>query len=263
MRTAGLQGPHGSKNLSCATEALRERAPTKSWPRLSQTPSLSKKLAAELVGTFAFVLVGAGSGVAAQLAGGSDALSSLLVGALANGLGLAVAVTATMSISGGSLNPAVTIGLLACRKISPRDVVPYIVAELGGATLAGYALVISLPAALGSGAKWGAPTLSPAISVYQGTLLELLMTFVLMFAVLGTAVDSRAPRLGGFGIGIAVLCDVLFGGSLTGAAMNPARAMGPMIAGGFLPSYWYIYWVGPVVGAAVAALVYRYLLEGN
>jgi MIP family channel proteins len=229
---------------------------------LSQGPGLSKKLAAELVGTFAFVLVGAGSAVAVQSFNGSDPSSSLILAALANGLGLAVAVTATMAISGGSLNPAVTIGLLACRKIGARDVIPYILAELIGATLAGAALVASLPSAFGNSANWGAPSLALSVSVFQGTLLELLLTFVLMFAVLGTAVDHRAPKIGGFGIGIAVLADVLLGGPFTGAAMNPARAMGPMIAGGFIPSYWYIYWIGPVAGAVLAALAYRYFLEG-
>ena len=198
----------------------------------------------------------------AQYLVGSDPFFALLVGALANGLGLAVAVTATMAISGGSLNPAVTPGLLVCGKVSLKDVVPYIVAELVGATLAGYALVVSLPSTFGKAANWGAPSLAGPISVYQGTLLELVMTFVLMFAVLGTAVDSRAPHIGGFGIGIAVLCDVLFGGALTGAAMNPARAMGPVIAGGFLPCHWYVYWIGPVAGAILASVVYRYLLEG-
>lgn len=87
------------------------------------------------------------------------------------------------------------------------------------------------------------------------------MTFVLMFAILGTAVDPRAPKIGGLGIGLAVLADVLLGGALTGAAMNPARAMGPMIAGGFVPSYWYIYWVGPMAGAILATLAYKYALE--
>ncbi|MDG6901007.1 MAG: aquaporin [Nitrososphaerota archaeon] len=229
---------------------------------MSQGPGLLKKLTAELIGTFAFVLVGAGSAVASQSLGVSDPSSSLIVAALANGLGLALGVTATMAISGGSLNPAVTIGLLVCGKVSPREVVPYIVAELAGASLAGFALVASLPAGFGSAAHWGAPSLAGSISVFQGTLLELVMTFVLMFAVLATAVDPRAPKVGGFGIGVAVLVDVLFGGALTGAAMNPARAMGPMLAGGFLPSYWYIYWIGPFAGAILAALAYRYLLEG-
>lgn len=229
---------------------------------MSQGPGLPKKLAAELIGTFAFVLVGAGSAVASQSLGVSDPSSSLIVAALANGLGLALGVTATMAISGGSLNPAVTIGFLVCGKISPREVVPYIIAELAGASLAGFALVASLPAGFGSAARWGAPSLAGSISVFQGTLLELVMTFVLMFAVLATAVDPRAPKVGGFGIGVAVLVDVLFGGALTGAAMNPARAIGPMLAGGFLPSYWYIYWIGPFAGAILAALAYRYLLEG-
>ncbi len=228
---------------------------------MSSISGLAKKLAAELLGTFAFVLVGAGSAVGVQSLGTSDPSSSLLVAALANGLGLAMAVTATMAISGGSLNPAVTVGLLAARKISAIEVVPYILAELAGATLAGLALVATLPSFFGNLVHWGAPSLANSLSVAQGTLLELLMTFVLMFAVLATAVDPRAPKIGGLGIGLAVLADVLLGGPLTGAAMNPARAMGPMIAGGFLPSYWYIYWVGPLAGAILAALAYRYALE--
>jgi aquaporin Z len=89
--------------------------------------------------------------------------------------------------------------------------------------------------------------------------LELVMTLVLLTAVFGTAVSSGAPEIGGFGIGLAVLADVLLGGPFTGAAMNPARAMGPMLAGGFYPSYWYIYWVGPVLAAIAVGLVYRYI----
>jgi len=222
---------------------------------------LSKKLAAEFLGTFTFVLVGAGSAVAIQSLGLTDPASSLLLAAFANGLGLAVAISATMAISGGSLNPAVTFGLLVARKIRARDVIPYVVAEVLGATLAGAALEASLPPGLGTPVHWGSPTLAGSVGVAQGTLLELLLTFVLMFAVLGTAVDPRAPKIGGFGIGIAVMVDVLTGGPITGAAMNPARAMGPMLASGFLPSYWYIYWVGPLVGAMLASLAYRFALE--
>jgi glycerol uptake facilitator-like aquaporin len=104
---------------------------------------------------------------------------------------------------------------------------------------------------------WGAPTLSAGISALQGVGIEGLLTFVLVIAVFGTAVDSRAPHIGGLGIGPAVLADVLVGGTLTGAAMNPARAYGPMLAGAFFPSYWYVYLVGPVLGAIAAGLVYR------
>ena len=230
---------------------------------MASAAGLPQKFAAEFIGTFAFVLVGAGSAVAVQSFGLTDPVSSVLVAAFANGLGLAMAVTATMAISGGSLNPAVSVALLVGKKLGAREVIPYIVAELLGATVAGAALTASLPSAFGAAAHWGAPTLATSINVGQGILLELLMTFVLMFAILGTAVDSRAPKVGGLGIGLAVLADVLLGGPFTGAAVNPARAMGPMIAGGFFPSYWYIYWIGPLAGAILAAVAYRYVLESK
>jgi aquaporin TIP len=228
---------------------------------LSLPPSLSKKLAAEAVGTFMFVLVGAGSAVASGTLLNGNSASLLLVAALANGLGLAVAVSATMGVSGGALNPAVVVGLWVGNRLPAREVVPYILAEMVGAIAAGLALVASLPSSLGSAVQWGSPTLSALLSSWQGIALEALLTFVLVIAVYGTAVDPRAPRIGGLGIGLAVLADVLLGGTLTGAAMNPARAYGPMIAGQFYPGYWYIYAVGPVLGALVAGLVYRYVIE--
>ena len=228
---------------------------------MSAPVRLSKKLAAELVGTFVFVLVGAGSAV-----GTSSLLSpasgvGILVAAFANGIGLAVAVSATMGISGGALNPAVAVGLWAGKKLPSRDLIPYVIAELVGATLAGGALVVSFPSAMGNVVDWGSPTLSGVLSSWQGMAIEALLTFVLVFAVYGTAVDSRAPKIGGLGIGLAVVADVLVAGNLTGAAMNPARAYGPMIAGGFFPGYWYIYLIGPLVGGALAGLVYKYLIE--
>lgn len=139
---------------------------------MSSNPGLAKKLAAELLGTFVFVLVGAGSAVGVVSLGGTDPASSLLVAALANGLGLAMAVSATMAISGGSLNPAVTVALLAIRKLSAIEAASYIVAELAGATLAGIALVVSLPSSLGDLVHWGAPSLSNSVTLAQGTLLE-------------------------------------------------------------------------------------------
>ena len=228
---------------------------------MSAPVTLSRKLAAELVGTFVFVLVGAGSavGTASLLSPASGV--GILVAALSNGLGLAVAVSATMGISGGALNPAVTVGLWVGKKLPSKDVIPYVMAELLGATLAGAALVASFPSAMGNAVEWGSPTLSGVLNSWQGMTIEALLTFVLMFAVYGTAVDSRAPRIGGLGIGLAVVADVLVSGNLTGAAMNPARAFGPMIAGGFFPGYWYIYLVGPLVGGVLAGLVYRHLIE--
>ncbi len=221
------------------------------------SPRLSIRVGAELVGTFVFVLVGAGSAVATSALRNPDPSAALLIAALANGLGLAVAVSATMGYSGGSLNPAVTLALFAAKKLPARDVLPYIVAELAGATLAVVALMQSLPSSLGSGVNWGAPGLSPLVTVTQGTLLELLMTVFLVVAVFGTAVSPQAPKIGGFGIGVSLLACVLLGGPFTGAALNPARAAGPMIASLSFPSFWYVYWVGPIVGALLVGFLYR------
>lgn len=228
---------------------------------MSGIPTLQKKLAAELVGTFVFVLVGAGSALGAESLPNPNSGTLILVGALANGLGLAMAISATMGISGGVLNPAATIGLWVGGKLRAADIFPYVVVQLAGATAGASALVLVFPASLGVPVVWGAPTLSVFLNTWQGTAIEALLTFVLLMAIFGTAVDSRAPKIGGLGIGLAVLVDVLVGGNLTGAAMNPARAFGPMIAGGFYPAYWYIYLVGPVLGAVLAGLVYRYALK--
>jgi MIP family channel proteins len=228
---------------------------------LTSAPTLSAKFRAELLGTFVFVLVGAGSAVGSASLAGAESGSLLLVAALANGLGLAMAVTATLKVSGGSLNPAVSIALWAVRKLKTREMVAYIVAEIVGASLAGAALIAAFPSDLGSGASWGAPALNSAVSPLQGIAIEALMTFVLMFVIYGSAVDARAPHVGGIAIGLAVLADVMVAGNLTGAAMNPARAYGPMIAGLSFPGYWYIYTIGPIVGAVVAALAYRYFIE--
>lgn len=228
---------------------------------MPSAPSLSEKFRAELLGTFVFVLVGAGSALGSVSLVGANSGSLILVAALANGLGLAVAVTATLKISGGSLNPAVSIALWTVRKLKTREMVAYIVAEIVGAFLAGAALIAAFPSDLGTAANWGAPALNSAVSSWQGIAIEALMTFVLMFVIYGTAVDARAPQVGGFAIGLAVLVDVLVAGNLTGAAMNPARAYGPMMAGLSFPGYWYIYTIGPVVGAVLAAFAYRYFIE--
>jgi MIP family channel proteins len=230
---------------------------------LSSSSRLSRKLAAEFLGTFVFVVVGAGSALGTASLPIPDSGAQLLIAAFGNGLGLTMAVSATMGVSGGVLNPAVTLGLWVGKKLPSRDVIPYILAQLVGATSAGVALVVSFPSALGNPVHWGAPTLNGLLSVWQGIAIEALLTFVLVIAVYGTAVDSRAPRIGGLGIGFAVLADILVGGNLTGAAMNPARAFGPMVAGGFYPGYWYIYLIGPVVGALIAGLAYRFAIESG
>src|SRR5579863_5193944 len=175
----------------CFCEKVLRRQPRPTEEKeLSAAPTLSKKLAAEFVGTFAFVLVGAGSALGVT-GGASNPATSLMLAALANGLGLAVAVTATMGTSGGVLNPAVGLALLLGGKLSPKEWVTYAVVEVIGAVAAVGALVVSFPSSIGVPVNWGAPTLSSALSLGQGISIEALMTFVLVLAVFGAAVDGR------------------------------------------------------------------------
>jgi MIP family channel proteins len=216
--------------------------------------SLGQKAAIEAIGTFILTFIGAGSIIATQG-------NTLIVIALAHGIALAIAVSAAMNISGGHINPAVTLGMLATRRISVKNAIVYIIFQLIGATIAGYTLFSVYPSALGNNVHWGAPGLNQ-VTVGQGILFEAIMTFVLVFAVFGTAVDSRAPKIGGFGIGLAIAIDIMAGGPFTGAAMNPARAIGPMITSLYFTN-WYVYWIGPIAGAIVAALLYQHVILKN
>ena len=238
---------------------------------MSETPRLEKRLLAEFIGTYMFVFVGAGSAIGSYYAFGTginaNPAVALLIAALGNGLGLGISITATMGISGGALNPAVTIGLLVGKKMPARDVIPYIVAELLGAIFAALSLVAVAPRSSGNAVYWGSPTgNTPLYSIGGAIALEAIMTFFLMFCVYFTIVDGRAPKLGGLLVGLIVATDVFIGGPLTGAAMNPARAMGPMIIAGIFTApnafnYWYVYWIGPVIGAIVASLAWLALKE--
>jgi aquaporin Z len=218
--------------------------------------TLGKKVAVEALGTFFFVVLGAGAVVAASFAGLGS--SSLLVIALANGLGLALAISFAMGISGGHINPAVTIAMLVNKKINVKDAVAYIVAQLFGAILAGFILLFIYPRTVGIPVHYGAPALSSSTGIIAGIGIEALMTFFLVMAVFLTAVDKRAPKIAGFGVGLTVFLDVLVAGPLTGAAMNPARAIGPALASGYF-SNWYVWLIGPIIGAVIAALLYKYL----
>jgi MIP family channel proteins len=224
----------------------------------TKNPSLGKRAFVEALGVFIFVILGAGSVVAAQYAGLGS--TGLIVIALGNGIGLALAISFAMNISGGHINPAVSIAAWVKGLISGREAVVYIIAQVIGAILAGLVLVALYPASAGVPVHYGAPALGSGVTVVQGILFEALMTFFLVMMVMGTIVDRRAPKMAGFGVGLVVMLDVFIGGSFTGAAMNPARAIGPAIAAGFLNN-WYVYWIGPIVGGIVAALVYKYLVE--
>ena len=219
-------------------------------------PSLLRRSLAEAVGTFALVFIGAGS-VASKYF--PDASYGFLGIAIAHGLVLAVMITATMSISGGHLNPAVTLALLLKRRTNISSAIAYIVAQLAGAVVAALLLRVIYPGGVARAVSLGTPSISSAISLPQAILVEALLTFFLVSAVFGTLVNTDAPRVGGFGVGLVLLFDVLVGGPLTGAAANPARAFGPALVSGQWVGH-IVYWIGPIVGALVAALLWEYLL---
>lgn len=219
---------------------------------------MSKKCLAEFIGTFTLIFIGVG---AIHNSADPTAGVGLLGVALAHGLAIAVMVSATGSISGGHLNPAVTFGILAGGKIKPADAVAYWISQLAGGVAAALLLLCIYGADGKEIVKKGTPDLGPGISAGTGILIELVLTFFLVFVVYGTAVDARAPKIGGLAIGLTVALDILFGGPLTGAAMNPARTFGPAVASGHWTNH-LVYWIGPMAGGALAGLVYgRFLIK--
>jgi MIP family channel proteins len=220
-------------------------------------PSLARRLTAEALGTFGLVFIGAA--VVVVNGGFPNSGIGLLGIALAHAVVLSVMVTATMTISGGHLNPAVTAGLLVARRIDAGSAAAYIVAQLVAAVIAAVLVKLLLPTHAVRGALLGVPVIASSVSLGQAIGIELVLTFFLVSAVFGTAVSPDAPRVGGFGIGLVLLFDILVGGPLTGAAMNPARAFGPaLVAGTWVGQL--VYWIGPIVGGILAALLWEYVL---
>ncbi|HXJ67629.1 MAG TPA: aquaporin [Verrucomicrobiae bacterium] len=211
---------------------------------------------AEFLGTFTLCFAGQGAIVMQQAAG----TNNLLVIAVAHGLALAVMISALGTWSGGHFNPAVTFGFWVTRRMSLTSAITYWVSQLLGAIAASFLLRAVVPGEPGAAVHFGVPMLSAGVSVGQGFLLEFVMTFFLVTAVWGTAVDERGPKIGGFGIGLTVCMDILFGGPLTGAAMNPARAFGAACASGVWTDHW-LYWVAPMAGGAAAARIYKSLMS--
>jgi MIP family channel proteins len=219
-------------------------------------PSLLRRSLAEALGTFALIFIGVGS-VASKYY--PDANFGLLGIATAHAIVLAVMVTATMAVSGGHLNPAVTIGLLVARRTTARTAVAYIVAQLAGAVLGALAVKAFFPVGVTRPIALGTPTIAGNVQLWQAISLEAILTFFLVSAVFGTCVNSEAPKVGGFAVGLVLLFDILVGGPLTGAAMNPARAFGPALVSGQWVAHG-VYWVGPILGGVAAALLWEHVL---
>ena len=223
--------------------------------------TLLKQCVAEFVGTFALIFIGVG-----VIANHSNLNSNagLLAVALAHGLTIAVMVSATGGISGGHLNPAVTFGLLVGGKIEVKRSIAYWISQLAGAVIAAAMVAWLLGSSEVSGKDLvfkGTPAVGKGATAIQGIGIEAVLTFFLVFVVYGSAVDARAPKIGGLAIGLTVALDILFGGPFTGAAKNPARTFGPAIIGQQWDHH-YVYWIGPLLGGALAGMVYgRFLIK--
>jgi aquaporin Z len=218
--------------------------------------SLVRSLVAEFLGTFALVFIGAGAVVVDAAKGGALGLLGI---ALAHAVVLSVMVTALMNISGGHFNPSVTFGVWAASKIDAGRAAAYIVTQLVAATIAALAVKWLFPAMAGEVTSYGVPRIASDITLTKAIIIEGILTLFLVSAVFGTAVAPDAPKVGGFGIGLVLLFDILVGGSITGAAMNPARAFGPAL----VANDWHghaAYWIGPALGAAAAALIWSKIL---
>jgi MIP family channel proteins len=214
---------------------------------------------AEFIGTFYLCFAGISAILSNTPAVGGN--SGLLGIALAHGIALSIAVAVFGGESGAHFNPAVTSGFLVTGRIAPGRAVAYIIAQLLGATTAAGCCRVIFPAEAVAAAKLGIPLPAPWASTGVVLLGEFIMTYLLMTSIFGTAVDERgkAVKIGGFGIGLTVAFDILAGGAVTGASMNPARSFGPALELGYWTWHW-AYWVAPILGACTAALVYDKVL---
>ena len=212
---------------------------------------------AELVATLLFVFVIVGTVVmTGRLTGGELTAARLVAIALAGGLVIAVLVSATANLSGGHINPAVTFAALVTRKIGLVRGLLYVAAQLGGAA-AGAALVMA--AVPGDEGQLGATLLGAGVGPGPGVLVEGILTFLLVFVIFATAINPRGPgAIAPIAIGLTIVADHLVGVSLSGASMNPARSFGPALVAGEWADHW-IYWVGPLAGGGLAALVYQWV----
>jgi aquaporin Z len=219
-------------------------------------PSLARRLVAEAFGTFALVFFGCASVVVNNFPGANAGLMGI---ALVHAIVLSVAATATMNISGGLLNPALAIGLFVTRRLDAVSTIGYVVVQVIAAVVGAWCVKLCFPQGVGSLVAWGTPVIGNSVTFAGAVGVEALLTFFLMSAVMGTAVSPDAPKVGGFGIGLTLLFCILVAGPLTGPSVNPARAFGPALVSGTWTGH-LVYWIGPILGAIVAALLWDRVL---
>uniref|UniRef100_A0A3B4G3D6 Aquaporin-4 n=1 Tax=Pundamilia nyererei TaxID=303518 RepID=A0A3B4G3D6_9CICH len=222
------------------------------------TKDFWRAVSGEYLATLIFVLLGLGSTINWAAGKEKPPPADLVLISLCFGLTIATMVQCFGHISGGHINPAVTAAMVVTRKLSLAKAVFYVAAQcLGAITGAGILYLVTPTAARGS---FGVTTVNPTISVGHGFLVELLITFELVFTVFATC-DPKRTDLGGsasLAIGIAVVIGHLFAIPYTGASMNPARSFGPAMVTLNFENHW-VYWVGPIIGGILAAGLYEYL----
>lgn len=227
------------------------------------TAELWRRLTAEAIGTALLVIFGAGSFVAALVVSKGQ-LDYAAIGVISFSFAFVVAAAVYVfgPVSGAHINPAVTIALAAVRRFPWREVVPYVLAQLSGALVGG----LLVNAIFGSSALTanvsGGTVVQPGHTFLQAGVAEALGTALLLFAIMALAVDARAPTgWAGLIIGLVVACEIMVIGPISNGSINPARTFGPYAAtailGGSTPwhEFW-LYWVGPVIGAVAAVVVY-------
>jgi aquaporin NIP len=221
---------------------------------MDRSLALWRRSLAEGIAVFALVFAGCGAIVADSR---YDAALGSLGTAAAFGLVIMVMVYATGHLSGAHINPAVTAAFTLTRHFPARDAIAYVIAQLTGATVGALALLAVWPSAP---ADLGATV--PSVGVGSALVYEILLTALLMFVIMAVATDTRAVgAAAAIAIGGAVGLDALFGGPVTGASMNPARSFGPALAASDWSDFW-IYVLGPVIGAGFGALAYQ-LVRGE
>ena len=219
---------------------------------------------AEFIGTFTLIFIGCGSVVMAgnllPVGGGGG----LVAVALAHGLALACIVSAIGHVSGGHVNPAVTAGLWVTGHITTAKAGLYWTVQLLGGLVGAFALKLVMPSALGDAVNLGTPTVDSTMGLGAAVVLEAILTFFLVFIVYGNAVDSRGAfgKIAGLGIGLVLTFDILAGGPMTGAAMNPARWFGPAVASGTWTDWW-VYLVGPLAGGVIAGFTGKVVFSAD
>jgi aquaporin NIP len=211
-----------------------------------------KKLAAETIGTFALVFAGTGAIVINEVSHGSITHAGV---ALTFGLIVLVMIYTFGDVSGAHLNPAVTLGFFAAGRLPGRDVFPYVLAQVVGASLASALLRGLFPGHATLGAT------QPAGSAAQSFVLEAVLTALLMLVILSVSTGAKEKGItAGIAIGSIIALEAMFAGPICGASMNPARSLAPAIISGKVEHLW-IYLAAPTLGALSATLLCRCVRE--